>query len=206
MISPIFMNKQQFNLPSSSDEVNSIDSATLFQNMPVLSQFPTQALANLTPSHINNLKFADILGSDDISYIKDSPQANKQFFLPSQGKLYKSIIITGDNSSSSQNVNTEGNKQQDDSSSAYSLINEEQKTNGNGSTSNLSFENTEQFRQAELKVIERFVEKRTIETSAINEKYQNQISQLEARGVNPLTKKLIEKVNKEWSECLQSKL
>ena len=79
--------------------------------MPVLSQFPTQALANLTPSHINNLKFADILGSDDISYIKDSPQANKQFFLPSRGKLYKSIIITGDNSSSSQNVNTEGNKQ-----------------------------------------------------------------------------------------------
>ena len=146
MISPIFMNKQQFNLPSSSDEVNSIDSATIYQHMPLLSQFPTQALANLTPSNINNLNFADILGSDDMSYIKDSPQAKQFGVLPSQGKLYKSILITGDNSSSSQNVNTEGNKPQDDSSSAYSLINEEQKTNGNGSTSNLSFENTEQFR------------------------------------------------------------
>lgn len=173
MISPIFMTKQQFNLPSSSDEVNSIDSATIYQHMPVLSQFPTHALANLTPSHINNLNFADILGSDDISYIKDSPQAKNFGMLPSQGKLYKSILITGgDNSSSSQNVNTEGNKPQDDSSSAYSLINEEQKTNGNGSTtSNLSYENTEQFRQAELRVIERFIEKRTAETNAINEKY-----------------------------------
>jgi hypothetical protein len=140
--------------------------------MPVLSQFPTQALANLTPSHINNLNFAEILGSDDISYIKDSPQAKHFGVLPSQGKLYKSILITGgDNSSSSQNVNTEGNKPQDDSSSAYSLINEEQKTNGNGSTSNQSFENTEQFRQAELRVIERFIEKRTAETNAINDKY-----------------------------------
>jgi hypothetical protein len=48
------------------------------------------------------------------------------------------------------------------------LINEEQKTTGNGgggSTSNLSsLENNEQFRQAEMKVIERFVERRAIET------------------------------------------
>lgn len=144
--------------------------------MPKLSQFPAQTLAYLTPTQMNNLKFADILGTDDISYIKDSPLGNKQFgALPSQDKIYQSIILTGgDNSSSSQNVNTEGNKpqSQDDSSSAYSLINEEQKTNGNGSTSNLSLENNEQFRQAELKVIERFVEKRTAETSAINDKYQ----------------------------------
>lgn len=71
--------------------------------MPKLSQFPAQALANLTPSHINNLKFADILGADDISYIKDSPLGSKQFDpLPSQDKIYQSIIITGgDNSSSS---------------------------------------------------------------------------------------------------------
>ena len=43
----------------------------MFQHLPVLTQFPTAALANLTPSHLSTLKFADILGADDISFIKD---------------------------------------------------------------------------------------------------------------------------------------
>jgi len=86
MISPIFINKQQFNLPSSSDDGTSIDSSTIYQHLPVLSQFPKEALANLTPSNINNLKFADILGADEISYLKDSPVAAAKFgILPGQG-------------------------------------------------------------------------------------------------------------------------
>jgi hypothetical protein len=41
--------------------------------------------------------------------------------------------------------------------------------------------------------------------AAINEKYAQQVSQLEARGVNPLTKKLIEKVKKEWEDMLKKR-
>ena len=39
----------------------------------------------------------------------------------------------------------------------------------------------------------------------LNSKYEGELKKLEARGVNPLTKKLIEKVKKEWDEALKKK-
>ena len=125
----------------------------------MLTQFPTAALANLTPSHLSTLKFADILGADDISFIKDSHSLlPSDLVLPSEGQLHKSIMVTQDNNSSS-------NKQQsssiDDSSSAYSLINEENKHNTSGTvTSIMSIENNERVRALELKIIEKFVERK----------------------------------------------
>ena len=49
----------------------------------------------------------------------------------------------------------------DDSSSAYSLINEENKHNTSGTvTSIMSIENNERVRALELKIIEKFVERK----------------------------------------------
>ena len=42
--------------------------------------------------NLNNLKFADILGGDDISYIKHDLLPSDHVF-PSEGQIQKSIII-----------------------------------------------------------------------------------------------------------------
>ena len=48
-------------------------------------------------------------------------------------------------------------------------------------------------------------QRRNAEMQAINDKYSQQVAQLEARGINPLTKKLIEKIRKEWDEAIKRK-
>jgi hypothetical protein len=111
----------------------------------VLTQFPKAALANLTPSHLSTLKFADILGADDISFIKDTHSLlPSDLILPGEGQIHKSMMVTQDNNSSS---NKQQSSSMDDSSSAYSLINEENKQNTSGTvTSIISLENNEKIR------------------------------------------------------------
>ena len=48
-------------------------------------------------SNFNNLRFADILGADDITYIKHELLPS-DLVLPSEGQIQKSIIINGSSS------------------------------------------------------------------------------------------------------------
>lgn len=57
-------------------------------------------------------------------------------------------------------------------------------TGSGSSSSDLEMEQNEEFKQEEMRAIEKFVEKRKLEVSLINDKYEGQVKQLELRGVN----------------------
>eukprot|EP00347_Sterkiella_histriomuscorum_P014448 403360826 len=190
-----------------------------------VTEFSVSQFMAPTNIQINDIKFGDFM--EDISYIKD-----QQTFQIQNQELVTSILIDGSQSSVTSNqsqaqhimspINAEEQKTPNPLSSdeVYSLedsqksnnqqndsinINLKDEISGGNSSSDIDMEQTEDFKQEEMKAIESFVDLKKSELSSINDKYETQVKQLELRGINPLTKKLIEKVKKEWSENIQKK-
>ncbi|CDW72025.1 UNKNOWN [Stylonychia lemnae] len=152
------------------------------------------------PINLNNLNFGDFM--DDISFIKDQ----NLFPLNQSNEIQTSVIIENTESSKNSDAfSSQNNKPQILlSEDAISYKDSSQKSN-NLNSDDIELETNEEFKQAEFLAISQYVERKNHELGNINSKYDHQIKQLELRGVNPLTKKLIEKVRKEWTENLEKK-
>jgi hypothetical protein len=79
----------------------------------------------LSNFNFNNLRFADILGTDDISYIKHDLLPS-DLVLPSEGQIQKSIIINGSSSLDSAYTYKEESKDNESLSLSSNKTNQQQ--------------------------------------------------------------------------------
>ena len=88
------------------------DSSSLGGFIP-RADFPTEKFAaKVTNFNLNNLKFVDLLGTDDISYLKHDLLPSDTL-LPSEGQIQKSIIINESSSLESVYTYKEESKEHD---------------------------------------------------------------------------------------------